>query len=89
MSSDFHFLVPESSHQKFGSDQHSSFIENPVLIFECARPWAKDLQFSFTFINSIRCLLLLTIRSLAAEVSEKYTIFPFSYGKAQFDLAVK
>ena len=30
MSSDFHFLVLESSHTKFGSDQHSSFRENPV-----------------------------------------------------------
>ena len=25
MSSDFHFLVPERFHTKFGSDQHSSF----------------------------------------------------------------
>ena len=25
MSSDFHFLVPESFHTKFGSDWHSSF----------------------------------------------------------------
>ena len=25
VSSDFHFLVPESFHTKFGSDQHSSF----------------------------------------------------------------
>ena len=25
MSADFHFLVPESFHTKFGSDQHSSF----------------------------------------------------------------
>ena len=25
MSSDFHSLVPESFHTKFGSDQHSSF----------------------------------------------------------------
>ena len=25
LSSDFHFLVPESSHTKFGSDRHSSF----------------------------------------------------------------
>ena len=30
MSSDFHFLVPESFHAKFGSDWHSSFWENPV-----------------------------------------------------------
>ena len=25
MSSDFHFLVPESFHKKFGSDRHSGF----------------------------------------------------------------
>ena len=25
MSADFHFLVPESFHAKFGSDRHSSF----------------------------------------------------------------
>ena len=25
MSSDFHFLVPESFHTKFGSDRHSGF----------------------------------------------------------------
>ena len=25
MSSDFHFLVPENFHTKFGSDRHSSF----------------------------------------------------------------
>ena len=30
MSSDFHFLVLEGFHTKFGSDQHSSFCENPV-----------------------------------------------------------
>ena len=30
MSSDFHFLVPESFHTKFGLDRHSSFHENPV-----------------------------------------------------------
>ena len=30
MSSDFHFLVPESFHTKFGSDRHSSFCENLV-----------------------------------------------------------
>ena len=51
-----------------------------------------DLQYSHTFINSIRCLLLPTFRSLAAKVSEKSTIFTFSYGKAQmtkFNLAVK
>ena len=51
-----------------------------------------DLQYSQTFIYSIRCLLLPTFRSLAAKVSEKSTVFTFSYRKAyvnKFDLAVK
>ena len=38
-----------------------------------------DLQYSHTFINSIKCLLLPTFRSLAAIVSEKSTVFTFSY----------
>ena len=51
-----------------------------------------DLQYSHTFVYSIRCLLLLTFRSLAAIVSEKSTVLTFSYRKAQvnkFDLAIK
>ena len=51
-----------------------------------------DLQYSHIFIHSIRCLLLLTFRSLAAIVSEISTVFTFSYRKAyvtKFDLAVK
>ena len=50
-----------------------------------------DLQYSHTFIYSIRCQLLLTFRSLAAIVSEKSTVFTFAYRKAvvtKFDLAV-
>ena len=38
-----------------------------------------DLQYSHIFIYSIRCLLLLTFRSLAAIVFEKFTVFTFSY----------
>ena len=38
-----------------------------------------DLQYSHTFIYLIRCLLLPTFRSLAAIVSEKSTVFTFSY----------
>ena len=51
-----------------------------------------DLQYSHTFIYSIKCLLLLTFRSLAAIVSEKSTVFTFSNRKAEvtkFDLAIK
>ena len=40
-----------------------------------------DLQFSHTFIYSIRCLLFLTFRSLAAIVSEKSTAFTFPIEK--------
>ena len=44
--------------------------------------WARsrndlDLQYSYTFINSFRCLLLPTFRSLAAIVSEKINCFHF------------
>ena len=38
-----------------------------------------DLQYSHTFINLISCLLLLIFRSLAEIVSEKSTVFTFSY----------
>ena len=44
MSSDFHFPVPESFHIKYGSDRHSSFGENLVLIFVCSGPWAKVIS---------------------------------------------
>ena len=40
-----------------------------------------DLQYSHNFINSIRCLLLQTFRSLAAIVSEKSTISLFPIEK--------
>ena len=51
-----------------------------------------DLQYSYIFIYSIRCLLLLTFMLLAAIASEKSTAITFSYRKAyvtKFDLAVK
>ena len=40
-----------------------------------------DLQYSHIFIYSIRCLLLLTFRSLAAIVSEKSTVSTFPIEK--------
>ena len=51
-----------------------------------------DLQYSQTFMESISCLYLPTIRSQAAIVSEKSTVFTFTYRKAyvsKFDLSVK
>ena len=61
---------------KNGSDRHSSFWENPVWILHVLDlgPRSRndiDLKYSHTFIYSIRCLLLLTVRSLVAIVSEK------------------
>ena len=50
-----------------------------------------DLQYSHTCIYSIRCLLLPTLGSMAAILSEKYTVFTFSHRNAyvtQFDLGV-
>ena len=87
MSSDFHFLVPESFHTKFGSDRHiiSKKIQFEFLYVHYLGPRSRndlDLQYSHIFIYSIRCLLLLTFRSLAAIVSEKSTVSTFSYRKA-------
>ena len=40
-----------------------------------------DLQYSYIFIYSIRCLFLLAFRSLAAKVSEKSNVFYFPIEK--------
>ena len=51
-----------------------------------------DLQYSHTFIKSLSCLYLPTFRSQTSIVSEKSTVFTFSYRKAlvsKFDRAVK
>ena len=40
-----------------------------------------DLQYSHTVINSISCLHLPTYKSLAAIVSDKFTVFTFSHRK--------
>ena len=77
ISSDFHFLVPKSFHTKFGSDRHSSS-EKVQFEFLYVHDLGQGQEMTLTFNthissynNSIRCLLLLTFRSLAATVSEK------------------
>ena len=87
VSSGFYFLVPESFHKKFGSDRHvvSEKIGFEFLYLLNLGPRSRndlDLQYSYTFIHSFRCLLLPICRSLAAIVSEKSTVFTFSYRKA-------
>ena len=41
-----------------------------------------DLQYSHTFMKSIICLYLPILKSQASIVSEKSTVFTFSYRKA-------
>ena len=97
MSSDFHFLVPESFHTNLVKIDTvvSAKIQFEFLYVHYLGPRSRndlDLQYSHMFIYSIRCLLLLTLRTLAAIVSEKSTVFTFSYKKAyvsKFDFAVK
>ena len=91
MSSDFHFLVPESFHKKMV--QISTVVSEKIwfefLYVHDLGPRSRndlDLQYSHTFIYSIRCLLLLTFRSLAAIVSEQSTVFTFSYRKACYQI---
>ena len=87
MSSDFHFLVPESFHTKLVQIGTivSEKIQFEFLYVHDLGPWSRndlDLQYSHIFIYIIRCLLLLPFRFLAAIVSEKSTVFTFSYRKA-------
>ena len=93
MLTNFYFLVPECFHTKFSSEWPSSFFE--FLYVHDLWPRSSndlDLQYSYTFMKSIGCLHLPAFRSQASIVSEKSTVFTFSYIKAtvsKFDLAVK
>ena len=81
MSSDFHFLVPESFHKNFGSDRKIRF---EFLYVQDLGPRSRIdlyLQYSHTFIYSVRRLLLLSFRSLAAIVSKKSTVLLFPIEK--------
>ena len=100
MSTNFHFLVLESLHTEFWFKTTQWFLKKVCLIFICkdlGRRSRNDFNlhmfiYKYTFINSISCLYLLTLRSQAAIVYEKSTVLTFSYRKAQiskFDLAVK
>ena len=86
MSSDFHFLVPEFFHKKLV--QIGTVISKKIwfefLYVHDLGPRSRndlDLQYPHTFIYSIRCLLLLSFRSLAAIVSEKSTVSLFPIEK--------
>ena len=94
---DFYFLVPESFHKNLVQNGPvvSEKIQFEFLYVHDLGPRSSidlDLQYSHTFMKSISCLHLPTFRSQASIVSEKSTVFTFSYRKAkvsEFDLAVK
>ena len=83
----FHFLVPESFHTYLV--QNGSVVSEKIrfefLYVHDLGPRSRndlDLQYSHTFIKSFSCLYLPTFRSQASIVSEKSTVFTFSYRKA-------
>ena len=87
MLANFHFLVPESFHTKFGQNGSvvSEKIQFEFLYVHDLGPRSSndlDLQYSHTFMKSISCLYLPTFRSQASIVSEKSTVFTFSHRKA-------
>ena len=76
MLTNFHFLVPESFHTKFSSEwpNSSEKIRFEFLYVHYLGPRSSndlDLQYSHTFMKSIKCLYLPTFRSQASIVSEK------------------
>ena len=80
MSINFHFLVPESLHIKFGFDWLSGFWKKQVLSFVCKWPRATvkndlDLQYSHMFIFSVG------FRSQAANVLKNQQFSLFSIEK--------
>ena len=87
MSSDFHFLVPEAFIQNLVQNGPvvSEKIRFEFLYVHDLGPRSSndlDLQYSHTFMKSISCLYLPIFRSQASIVSEKSTVFTFSYRKA-------
>ena len=80
MSINFHFLVPESLHIRFGFDWPSGFWEKQVLSFVCKWPWARsrndpDLQYSHMFI------FFSWFQVAGCKCSEKSTVFTFPIEK--------
>ena len=91
MLTNFNFLVPESFHTKLTSEwpnlvQNGTVVSEKIwfefLYVHDLRPRSRndfDLQYSHTLIKSISCLYLPTFRSQASIISEKSTVFTFSY----------
>ena len=91
VSINFHFLVPESLHIKFGFDWPSGFWEKPVLIFKCKWPWAKVKKWPWPSILTYLHYLN-RFQVTGCNSSEKSKVFNFFYRKAsvtKFDHAIK
>ena len=94
MSSDFHYLKAFIQNLVQIGTVVSGKIQFEFLYVHDLGPRSRndlDLQYSHIFIYAIRCLFLLTFRSLTAIVSEKSTVFTFSYRKTsvtKIDIAV-
>ena len=85
MLPNFHFLVPESFHTKFGSVVSEKIRFEFLSYVHDLGPRSRndlDLQYSHTFLKSFSFLYLPTFRSQASIVSEKSTVFTISYRKA-------
>ena len=82
MSSDFHFLVIKALIKnlvQIGKEISEKISFQFLYVHDLGSRSRNDidLQYSHTFIYLIRCLLLLTFRSRAAIVSEKFHYFHF------------
>ena len=91
VSINFHFLVPESLHIKFGFDWPSGFWEKIVLIFKCKWPWAMVKKWPWPSILTYLHYLN-RFQVTGCTSSEKSKVFTFFYRKAlvtKFDLAIK
>ena len=91
VSINFHFLVPESLHIKFGFDWPIGFWEKPVLIVKCKWPWAKVNKRHWPSILTYLHYLN-RFQVTGCNSSEKSKVFTFFYRKAlvtKFDLAIK
>ena len=89
ISSDFHFLVPETFIQNLVQNGPvvSEKIRFEFLYVHNLGPRSSndlDLQYSHTFMKSISCLYLPTFRSKTSIISEKSTVSLFPIEKPKF-----
>ena len=81
MSINFHFLVPESLHIKFGFDLPCGFWEKQVLSFVCKWPWVKVKKWPWPSILTYAHFFI-WFQVTGCKCSEKSTAFTFSYRKS-------